>query len=136
MTRRVHPSVLPESPLLKFSFKHLDPDHPKFRIDECPKEFWCALHRSIKHYSTWTVEQFRDENNNLEKRHPIYFQETSEPNGFGIDEEQLDYEEAWQFSVIPVPTCIWRVHGILQEDTFYVVWLDRCHRLFRKPYSC
>lgn len=66
-----------------------------------------------------------------------YFPETSQPEGFtNVDQENLALEEPWQFSVDPAPECIGRVHGLLQKDTFYVVWLDLCHRLFPKPYSC
>jgi hypothetical protein len=24
----------------------------------------------------------------------------------------------------------------LQDDTFYVIWLDPCHRLYPKSFSC
>jgi len=54
----------------------------------------------------------------------INFPDTPEPNGFiglGFDPDQLEYQEAWQFELSPVEE--WRVHGILIDDTFYVVWL-------------
>lgn len=91
----------------------------------------------IKDYSTWTVESFRDQNNDLHRRHYIHFPATTEPEGFrNLDDENLGYEEGWQFSVIPDASCIWRVHGALLDDTFYVVWLDPCHRLYLKSFSC
>lgn len=103
----------------------------------CPAEFSCELFARIKEYSSWTVEQFRDQNQNIEHRHTIYFPETSESKGFtSVVDEQLALEECWQFSVKPTPDCIWRVHGILQDDTFYIIWLDPCHRLYVKPFSC
>lgn len=137
--RGIRPSALPASPKLKFSFKHLDTHNGKFCLNaaKCTHEFWACLLQRMKEYSTWTVEEFRDQNNGLDRRHLIDFRETSEQNGFGtLDEENLGMEEAWQFSVKSAADCIWRVHGILQDDTFYVIWLDPCHRLFRKPFSC
>jgi hypothetical protein len=131
MGHKVRQPELPESPRLRFSFKYLDLDHPKFNAEACPREFWLELHRRIQEYSTWTVEEFRDQHNNLDHRHTIYFPETSEPNGFGIDEENLDLEEPWQFSTRTAPECIARVHGFLQDDTFYVRWLDPNHLLYR-----
>jgi hypothetical protein len=136
---RIRPSPLPPSPYLKFSFKHLDCSSEKFAVRNCHREdFWHNLLLRIKEYSQWTVDQFRDQNHQTnEHRHTIHFPETSEPDGFtNVDQENLALEEPWQFSVNPVPECIGRVHGLLQEDTFYVIWLDPCHRLFLKPFSC
>ncbi len=67
--------------------------------------------------------------NNQERRHVIYFPETSEPHGFpNLKEEQLSYHESWQFCLTRERD--WRVHGILIDDTFYVVWLDPNHSLY------
>ena len=137
---RIRASPLPPSPTLRFSFKHLDFNTEKFCVRNCDREFWYNLHCRIYGYSRWTVDQFRDQNQNnqnMEHRHTIYFPETSELGGFvNVDQENLALEEPWQFSVNPVPECIGRVHGLLQDDTFYVIWLDPCHRLYPKSFSC
>jgi hypothetical protein len=84
----------------------------------------------IRDYSTWTVDDFCEQNNN-EHRHIINFPATSEPNGFGnVDTDQLAWHEAWQFELCRDQD--WRVHGILIDDTFYVVWLDANHALYPK----
>jgi hypothetical protein len=134
----VHPanSVIPEVVVpdenrpLRFSFRHLDLSHAKFQIAQCSVGYFRVLMERIKEYSGWTVADFRDQNNN-EHRHVIDFLETSEPNGFtdaGIDEDQLAYNESWQFQLMQTEN--WRVHGILVDDTLYVIWLDPDHNLY------
>ena len=81
-------------------------------------------------YSAGSVDEFLDQNNK-EHRHVIDFEATREKDGFmgapGVDEDQLNYAQAWQFGVAVKTE--WRVHGFVIEDTFYVVWLDPMHRL-------
>lgn len=115
---------------LKFSFKHLDTEHPKFHPKECSVEFHCALLDKVKEYSSWTVEAFCEANGN-DRRHAIFFPDTTEKQGFALlADEQFADTECWQF-------CLqrdreWRVHGFVLEDTFYVVWLDEYHKLYGK----
>jgi hypothetical protein len=91
----------------------------------------CDFLECLHKFSSWAVDDFCNANNN-EHRHPIYFPETNEKEGFvkapNIDEEQLKFAEAWQFEVAPKSNG--RAHGFLIGDTFYLVWLDPCHRLF------
>jgi hypothetical protein len=113
---------------LKFSFKHLDIGHPKFNPAECSVGFYCALLDKIKEYSSWTVEGFCEANGN-DRRHQIYFPETSEQQGFALlADEQFADTESWQFCLLQ--TREWRVHGFILADTFYVVWLDENHALY------
>ena len=121
---------------LRFSFKHLDLANPKFGPSKCSIAYFCGLFAVMQRFSTWTVAQFTDQNNN-EHRHIVNFSETSEPDGFQnipqADQDQFSYSDGWQFSVCPELAWIdWRVHGILLEDTFFVVWLDPDHRLYPK----
>jgi hypothetical protein len=131
VTHEIPEVVVPaETRSLRFSFRHLDTSHIKFRISDCGAEYLRVLLEQIKNYSQWTVDDFCDQNNN-EHRHTIDFSETSEHNGFtnaGIDQDQLAYNDAWQFQLIQTED--WRVHGILVDDTFYVVWLDQNHNLY------
>ena len=115
---------------LSFSFKHLDSDNAKFLLDSCDAAFYRALIEKIKDYSSWTIEQFCDENGN-DRRHRIHFPETSEPKGFSfLANEQLESSEIWQFCLDPMKE--WRVHGFIIYNTFFIVWLDPGHRLFKK----
>jgi hypothetical protein len=123
-----------ENRQLRFSFRHLECTHQKFNIDVCSAEFFKFLLQSIRDYSTWMVDDFREQNNN-ERRHVIDFPKTSEPNGFtSLDADQLAIHEAWQFQLCKKED--WRVHGILIDDTFYVVWLDVNHALYPKSTQC
>lgn len=122
-----------ESPL-KFSFKHLHLESEKFHWTLCTPDYFQKLFETLRLFSTWRVEQFTDENNN-EHRHWIYFPDTSEPQGFqnipNVDSEQFGHELGYQFSVCPdEPGSQWRAHGILIDDTFFLVWLDPEHHLF------
>jgi hypothetical protein len=113
--------------LLEFSFKYLDSTNEKFSPQECSVEFFRALIEAIQAYSHWTVERFTDQNNK-DHRHIIVFEETTEPDGFStLEEDQLAYHDAWQFGLSK--TEVWRVHGILIDNVFYVVWLDPDHKL-------
>jgi hypothetical protein len=119
---------------LRFSFKYLHFDNPKFYPSECSVEYLRKLFEALHHFSKWTVGHFIWPNNE-EHRHIINFEQTCEKDGFQhipqIDQEQFGYQEGWQFSIWPERYyCDWRVHGVLGDDTFFVVWLDEHHRLF------
>jgi len=123
--------VPPDDQPLRFSFKYLDTTSAKFSVTSAEPDYHAALLCCIKHFCGWTVDRFCDQNNQ-ENRHIIVFSETSEISGFSsaVPEEQLQYSESWQFAV-DVKT-LWRVHGFIIEDTFYIVWLDPQHALY--PY--
>jgi len=125
------PELQRESLPLRFSFKHLDFSHERFPIGACNLAFMECLLKQLRIFSTWPVEHFTDQNNR-ERRHIIDFDQTCERNGFSnVDPDQLGAHESWQFSVCPDdPENCGRVHGILIDDTFFVVWLDPLHRLF------
>ncbi|MBI3661670.1 MAG: hypothetical protein HY234_01270 [Acidobacteria bacterium] len=123
---------------LRFSFKHLDFNNPKFQPSECCVDYFIRLMQQLSRFSGGTVGDFSDQNNE-ERRHIIDFDQTSEPAGFqniaAIDAEQLGSNDGWQFAVRPDEAWryLWRVHGILVDDVFYVVWLDQEHRLYPLP---
>lgn len=122
------PILPPATETLKFSFRHLDSHAEKFLVSNCNAAFLQQLVHTIRELSSWTIEQFCDQNNH-EHRHVIWFPGTSEPEGFpNLDKEQLSYHESWQFQLSREHD--WRVHGILIDDTFYVVWLDPNHALY------
>jgi hypothetical protein len=128
-----HVQLPQESSLLIFSFKHLDCAHPKFALSKCSADYLIALLETIQKYSSWTVDDFKNQNND-EARHTLWFPDTTEPDGFlGLEQDQLAYHESWQFGINP-PKTLWRVHGILIDDTFYIVWLDPEHQLGPKRF--
>jgi len=134
---RIEPAAVDGLPL-RFSFTYLDSQNPKFLPTECCAEYFHCLFQTLRRFSASTVGDFTDPNND-ERRHPIFFDQTTEPEGFqhihGMDEEQLGIYEGWQFAVHPEQPWIndWRAHGILVDDTFFVIWLDPHHRLYPRP---
>lgn len=119
---------------LRFSFKYLDFANPKFLPSKCTPAYIHELLKILHRFSSWTVGDFIDQNND-QHRHVIDFTQTSETDGFqhilAIDKEQFGYQEGWQFGVYPeIYWNRWRAHGILLDDTFYLVWLDEKHLLY------
>ena len=132
--RRIPAPQFPASKALTFSFKYLETDSAKFPMLKCDQSFWTHFAETIKRYCSFTVDDFRDQNNN-EKRHTIYWPETTEPEGFTcLDQDTLRLEEAWQIPVCPgehaPPRGGWRAYGFLLENVFYIVWLDTKHQLW------
>jgi hypothetical protein len=122
------PVIQPATELLRFSFKHIDLTTAKFLTENCDVEFFRELLVAVRDLSSWTIERFCDQNNN-EHRHVIWFPQTTEPDGFrSVEADQLQYHECWQFQLSKKQD--WRVHGILIDDTFYIVWLDPRHALY------
>jgi len=135
---KYRPALPERGPELKFSFKHLDTANDKYSIDKCCVGFWGKLIEALVRYSGFTVDDFRNQDN-TEGRHTHYFPDTSEPNGFTClnDPDGLEMAAAWQIRLCPSirtpPESAWRVHGILIESVFYVVWLDYDHLLYDNP---
>lgn len=132
--RNIPPQAAPpENRSLRFSFKHVDTKHAIFPLSACDGEFLSSLVTALHRYSSFTVEQFAD-NNNDEHRHTFEFTEDLAASWLTDAAEELRQELPWQFAVCPEehapPRSGWRVHGIVLEDVFYVVWLDPDHLVF------
>ena len=123
----------PENRPLRFSFKHIDTKHTAFPLSACSGDFLTNFVTALRRYSTFTVEQFAD-NNNEDHRHTFEFTEELAASWLVDADEELRQELPWQFALCPEqktpPHSGWRVHGIILEDVFYVVWLDPDHLVF------
>jgi hypothetical protein len=125
---RIPPAMPPPEEDLRFSFKHIDLQQGKFSVDRCRKGYLhCFLDR-LRAVCRIRVQEFRTNRSPSLRAHRICFAETSEPNGFAHLNEQLRAEEAWQFEI--TSNKHGRVHGLLVDDTFYVVWIDPDHQLY------
>jgi hypothetical protein len=130
----VRPERKPNLDKVRFSFEYFQPDHLRFPISACPKEYFDALFREILRYQTCLIDHFRDLKNE-EKRHSTHFKDTVEKEGFpDIDPQDDDLwtDDAWQFALPGVrgtPSELWRVHGFISENIFHIVWLDPLHLL-------
>ncbi len=112
---------------LAFSFKHLDLHNPKFHYSFCDGDFMHHLLLRMQQLSGMAVSGFK-EWDHYAHRHVIVWQETTEPKGFAHLDPQLQLLDGWQFQVWPQK--IGRVHGILIEEVFHIVWLDPLHHLY------
>ncbi len=122
--------MVPDDPLLRFSFKLLDiHTNDKFGLHHAVNDgYWEKLLLRFKDISRMKSKEFRENFSKQLRNHRITFSETSEPEGFALLPEQLRGQEAWQFELTQQEHG--RVHGLLMGDTFYIVWLDPCHKLY------
>lgn len=112
---------------LRFSFK-LFQQNDKFSLGHCGDGYLPQFVVRLKGLSGLTVHEFRTNRSGALRAHQIDFSETSEPQGFHELNEQLRGLEAWQFQITANEHG--RVHGILLDETFYVVWIDAAHQLY------
>lgn len=121
--RQVGPADAP----LRFSFRLFDPSDDEV----CPPNFRNGyvqiLMERLKALSSWTVNEFVSPKGKGIRNHPIDWNATSRPDGFKLPEHYEDYTP-YQFSLTANEHG--RVHGLLIDDTFHVVWLDHDHRLY------
>lgn len=126
---RIPPASIPRDESLKFSFKHLDLlSNEKFSIKLCKEGYFDKFLNRLKDICGVSVSDFRTNRSRSLRSHPITWEETTEANGFMCLNSQLRQSEAWQFEITSNEHG--RVHGILIDDIFYVVWIDPCHKLY------
>lgn len=121
-------TTLPDSQALRFSFKYLDFNNPKFHYDDCADGYLQKILVRLRDIGGYTIKRFRYEQTASLRNHRISWDRSSEPQGFSCLNEELRQEESWQFGVTANEHG--RVHGFLIDETFYIVWLDPLHRLF------
>lgn len=113
---------------LKFSFQYFD--HTDTEL--CPPHFeggyTQALMQRLRDLSSWTVKAFTSRQDKAIRNHAHDWRRTSRPNGFGHLNEQFRAIPGWQFCISANEHG--RVHGLIIDDTFYVIWLDRDHKLY------
>jgi hypothetical protein len=125
----------PRDAEIYFSFKLLDLySNVKFGLRHCGDGYWEKLLVRLRDVCGMRVDDFRGLPTKQVRNHPITFSETSEPDGFKTLNGQLRDKEAWQFEITKSEHG--RVHGILIDEVFYVVWIDPCHNLYRKGKGC
>jgi hypothetical protein len=117
----------PPNPNLRFSFRIFDATD----VELCPATFADgyvqALMERLKGLSTWTVNEFVSGGSKALRNHPIEWEQTARPDGFSLPEQYEAYTP-FQFSVSANERG--RVHGLLIDDTFHIVWLDQDHNLY------
>ncbi len=123
----IHKKPPPNLPL-KFSFKFFD--HTDAEM--CPAAFkdgyTQTLMRRLQALSGWTVAEFTGREEKSIRNHRHDWARTSRPDGFSHLNEHYRAYEGWQFCL--TANEYGRVHGIIIDDTFYVIWLDQDHRMY------
>lgn len=115
--------------LLRFSFRYFS-----FSAKFCPPEDAAALRyinvfmERLRSVSDLRVSEFRSSAGKALRAHRHDWACTSEAEGYAHLNEQLRQCEPWQFCLTANEHG--RVHGILIDSVFYVVWLDPHHRLY------
>lgn len=122
--------VPPEEASLVFSFKHLDLyTNKKFCISRCKSGYLDKFLCRLRDLSPISVKAFRANISKALRIHQIDWAKTTETSGFSCLNTQLRGHEAWQFEITANEHG--RVHGLLIDGTFFVVWIDPCHLLFK-----
>lgn len=118
--------------LVRFSFRHFT-ETGKFCAPAGAKggTYMGVLLGRLKDVSGMRMSEFMNPQNNKALRsHSHDWAETTETKGYKHLSKQLQGCTPWQFSLSVNEHG--RVHGILIDNVFYVVWLDPEHSLYKK----
>lgn len=119
--------TLPEN-LLRFSFKFFDGSDDELCPPAFPDGYTRKLMERMRGLSSWTVSQFETQFDKAVRNHRHDWVKTSRPDGFACLNEQFQAYPGWQFQLTANEHG--RVHGIIIDNTFYVIWLDVSHNLY------
>jgi hypothetical protein len=82
----------------------------------------------MKSISTMTIREFTSNKDRSLRAHTHDWPKTKKPNGFDGLNEQFRAYPGWQFQLTANDRG--RVHGLIIDNTFYVIWLDQNHFLY------
>jgi hypothetical protein len=120
-------TVLPDSKI-RFSFEFFD--HSDGEV--CPGSFrngyTQTLMQRLRDVSSWSVKDFCLSFDKALRNHQHDWAKTTRPDGFHSLNDHYRAIPGWQFCLSANEHG--RVHGIIIDDTFYVVWLDHDHALY------
>ena len=124
----VHKNKQLPDDLVRFSFRHWHTSE-KFCLPDLAArpEYIPTLLDRLKQISSMKMSEFRQAGKAL-RSHPHDWSKTSEPSGYAHLSAQLQDCQPWQFSLARQE--LGRVHGILIDDVFYVVWFDPEHKMY------
>lgn len=112
---------------LRFSFKYLHLGN-KFNIEDCNYEYFYNFIIRLKAISCIKVNEFIHNRSDALRCHTHKWENTTEPNGFNNLPLHLQDYPGWQFSLSAAK--YGRIHGILINETFYIIWFDPKHKLW------
>lgn len=124
---RIHKRYSVPENNLKFSFKYFHLNE-KFHTQGVNPTYLNVFLNRLKSVSSFTIQEFRTNKDRSLRAHTLDWKRTTEKEGFTCLNEQLQQCEPWQFELSANEHG--RVHGILLDEVFYVVWLDPEHKLY------
>ncbi len=124
----IKPATATNKILLRFSFKFFDHSDKEVCPERFPDGYTQTLMQRLRDLSSWTVQEFISNRSSALRAHPIEWNKTSRKDGFAHLNNEFGEMIAWQFSVSSNEHG--RVHGLLIDDTFYIVWLDCNHVVY------
>ncbi len=125
--RNVGEIKIPEG--ISFSFRYYQDDKEKFSIGKRDARYLASLLRRLRDLSQLNAKELINNQSKSLRCHKIDWQDTTEPNGFGIANEEQLVNTPYQFQISANE--YGRVHGFFSENVFYVIWLDPDHNLYQ-----
>lgn len=114
---------------ISFSFRYLQNNNEKFSFNNQDLRYFASLLLRLRDLSTLTLLEIINNRSKSLRCHPIHWRDTTEPNGFGLPNEDQIATSAYQFQISSNEHG--RVHGFFIESIFYIVWLDPNHSLYQ-----
>lgn len=126
-TGPIRKTPLPDSKL-KFSFEFFDASD----VELCPAKFrdgyTQTLMQRLRDVSSWSVTTFCGKQDKSLRNHQHDWTKTSRPHGFSHLNDHYKAIPGWQFCLSANEHG--RVHGIIIDETFFIIWLDHDHKLY------
>lgn len=113
---------------MKFSFKYSAIDHKKFSISNKKAKYFKKVIERLKNISSWTFTELKGDKGKTLRFNYLDFSTSSEKSGFSHLNIQHETCKPYEFSISSNEHG--RVHGFVNENTFYIVWFDPDHKLF------
>lgn len=128
--QKTKPPLIPNG--LLFSFKYIDLDsNKKFETNKIESGYVYSFLSRLQDLSKMKLSEILTDPRIADQLrfHPIKFKETSEPQGFQNVPSNFKYDNAYQFYI--TTNKHGRVHGFTIGNTFFVVWVDPLHSLYK-----
>lgn len=111
-----------------FSWRFFDRTHKFFNMGNIDSSWFISLLDCLQDVSRLTVDEFRQQSERRGLRvHPHNWEKASAKFDMPKDWFEQYRENCLQFSISKANG---RVHGILIDNIFYIVWLDPLHNLY------
>ena len=113
---------------ISFFFRYYQDNQNKFSIGGRDAKYIASLLKRLRNLSQLNAQEVINNQSKSLRCHGIVWQNTTEPNGFGIPNESALVNMPYQFQISANE--YGRVHGFFSENVFYIVWLDPDHNLY------